>query len=155
MADLVIRPASTDDVPRLTEVFQAARTAAMPWLPVLHTPEEDLAFFGRNVAERDCTVAVLEARVVGFAVVHEGDLDHLYLDPALRRRGYGTALLAHVRSRQEGPLQLWAFTANVAAREFYAACGAVELFETDGSGNEEKTPDVRLELPAWDEPGHA
>jgi GNAT superfamily N-acetyltransferase len=151
VADLVIRPATGDDVPRVTEVFQAARAAAMPWLPVLHTPEEDLAFFGRNVAERDCSVAVLDDVVIGFAVVHDGDLDHLYLDPGLRRRGHGSALLAHVRAQHEGPLGLWAFTDNVAARAFYAACGAVELFETDGSGNEEKTPDVRLELPAWDE----
>jgi GNAT superfamily N-acetyltransferase len=149
VADLVIRPAGADDVPSLTAVFQAARAAAMPWLPVLHTPEEDLAFFGRNVAEYDAQVALLDGRVIGFAVVHGGDLDHLYLDPGLRRRGIGTALLSHVRARHEGPLQLWAFTDNTAARAFYAACGAIELFETDGSGNEEKTPDVRLELPAW------
>jgi GNAT superfamily N-acetyltransferase len=155
VADLVIRPAVADDVPRVTSVFQSARAAAMPWLPVLHSPEEDLAFFGRNVAEHDCSVAELDGQVVGFAVVDGDDLDHLYLDPDLRRRGFGTALLEHVRARHEGPLQLWAFRDNGAARAFYAARGAVELFETDGSGNEEKTPDVRLELPAWSGPATA
>jgi GNAT superfamily N-acetyltransferase len=150
VADPEIRPAAPDDVPRITEVFQAARTAAMPWLPVLHTPDEDLAFFGRLVAEHVVHVAVLDGRVVAFAVVDEGvgDLEHLYVDPDLRRHGLGSALLGRVRAERPGPLQLWAFRDNTAARAFYAALGAVELYETDGSGNEERTPDVRLELPA-------
>jgi GNAT superfamily N-acetyltransferase len=147
VADLVIRPAAAADVASITEVFQAARTAAMPWLPVLHTPAEDLAFFGGLVAGHHGYVAELDDRVIGFAFVQDGDLEHLYLDPDMRRRGFGTALLTHARAQHTGPLQLWAFTDNTAARAFYSARGAVELFETDGSGNEEKTPDVRLELP--------
>jgi GNAT superfamily N-acetyltransferase len=150
VADPEIRPAVPEDVPRITEVFQAARAAAMPWLPVLHTPDEDLAFFGRLVAEHVAHVAVLEHRVVAFAVVDEGagDLEHLYVDPDMRRRGLGSALVRRVRAERQGALQLWAFRDNTAARAFYAALGAVELYETDGSGNEERTPDVRLELPA-------
>jgi putative acetyltransferase len=152
--DLEIRPALPDDVPRITEVFQAARAAAMPWLPVLHTPDEDLAFFGRMVADHVASVAVLEGRVVAIAVVDEeaGDLEHLYVDPDLRRQGIGSALLGRVRAEHHGALQLWAFRDNTAARAFYAAVGAVELYETDGSGNEEKTPDVRLELRALEPP---
>jgi GNAT superfamily N-acetyltransferase len=93
---------------------------------------------------------------VGFAVVdeHEHLLDHLYLEPGLRRRGLGTRLLDHARAEHGGPLQLWCFADNRAARTFYAARGARELYETDGSRNEERLPDVRLELPAWgDGPG--
>ena len=150
-ASVVLRPAESDDVPAIAEVFRASREAAMPWLPALHTPDEDLAFFGGQVREHAAYVAELDGRLVGFAVVDEAthELDHLYLAPDVRRRGIGRALLDHARARHDGPLELWAFAGNRAARDFYAVCGAVELFETDGSGNEERMPDVRLELPAF------
>jgi GNAT superfamily N-acetyltransferase len=151
VTELEIRAAGPVDVPRITEVFQQARAAAMPWLPVLHTPDEDLAFFARTVGSGHAVVAVLDGTVVGFAAVDPDEhlLDHLYVDPAAHRRGVGRRLVDHARAAHDGPLQLWAFTENRSARRFYAAVGAVELYETDGSGNEERTPDVRLELPAW------
>ncbi len=138
-----------DDAPAIAAVMRAARAAAMPWLPVLHGPDEDLAYFGRQVEANAAYVAVLAGRVVGFAVVDEREqvLEHLYLDPPLRRRGIGAALVAHARTRHPGPLELWCFRDNTDARAFYRAQGGLELFETDGSDNEEKTPDVRLRLP--------
>ena len=42
------------------------------------------------------------------------------------------------------------FESNAPARSFYARRGLVELERTDGSGNEEKSPDVKM---AW--PGQA
>jgi GNAT superfamily N-acetyltransferase len=149
--ELEIREAVPADTDRVATVFQHARRAAMPWLPVIHTDAEDRRFFGRTVDSGHVVVAVLDDEVVGFAAVDpvEHLLDHLYVDPALHRRGVGRRLVDHVRAEHEGPLQLWAFTENRSARAFYAALGAVELYETDGSGNEERTPDVRLELPAW------
>jgi GNAT superfamily N-acetyltransferase len=153
---LTIRTARTADVPRIATVFREARSAAMPWLPVLHSSSEDVEFFGRAVEALTAYVAVLDDRVVGVAVIepHEHLLEHLYLDPALRRRGIGTRLLDHARTEHRRPLQLWCFADNHDARSFYAARGARELYETDGSRNEERLPDVRLELPAWgDAPG--
>jgi len=146
-----IRGALPSDVPRIAEVFRAAREAALPWLPVLHTSEEDLWFFGRAVDTQRTYVAVLDGSVVGFAAVDDGEamLEHLYLAPEVRRRGIGTALLDHARAAHDGPLELWCFAENRSGRAFYAARGAVELYETDGSGNEERTPDVRLRLPGW------
>jgi len=146
-----VRDARTSDVGRIATVFREARTAALPWLPVLHSSSEDLEYFGRAVQAQTAYVAVLDERVVGFAVVDplEHLLDHLYLDPALRRHGIGRALLQHARVRHDGPLELWCFVENRAARAFYAACGGVELYETDGHDNEERTPDVRIGLPAW------
>jgi GNAT superfamily N-acetyltransferase len=153
VAELVIRAAEATDVPRVTAVFQRARAAAMPWLPVLHTPDEDLGFFGRTVGSGQMTVAVLDGDVVGFAAVDPGEhqLDHLYVDPSAHRRGVGRRLVDEARAAHRSPLQLWTFAGNSGARAFYAAVGAVELYETDGRENEERTPDVRLELPAWGE----
>jgi ribosomal protein S18 acetylase RimI-like enzyme len=148
--DLMIRRARPSDVPYIAQVMRDARTAAMPWLPVLHSVTEDLEFFGRQVEANATYVAAIADRVVGFAVVDELEhsLEHLYLDPGLRRRGIGSVLLAHVRSCHPEPLVLWCFTDNTAARAFYRAQGAEELYETDGRDNEERTPDVRLRLPA-------
>ncbi len=153
---LEIRTAAPPDAPRVVAVFHAARAAAMPWLPVVHSDAEDRWFFGREVDSGQVVVAVLDCEVVGFAAVDPDEhlLDHLYVDPAVHRTGVGRRLVDHARAGHDGPLQLWTFTGNGSARAFYAAVGAVELYETDGSGNEERTPDVRLELPAWgDGPG--
>ena len=40
-------------------------------------------------------------------------------------------------------LQLWTFQVNEAARRFYERQGFVAAESTDGSGNEERSPDVR------------
>jgi hypothetical protein len=40
---------------------------------------------------------------------------------------------------------LWTFQVNGPARRFYERHGFVEVAQTDGSGNEEAEPDVRLE----------
>jgi GNAT superfamily N-acetyltransferase len=122
----------------------------MPWLPVLHTPDEDLAYLSGVLERQPAWVAETGGQVVGFAVLDadEGVLDHLYLDPGAQRRGIGSALLATARAAYDGPLELWVFTDNAGARAFYAAHGGVELYATDGSANEERTPDVRMRLPA-------
>jgi ribosomal protein S18 acetylase RimI-like enzyme len=148
---LEIRDARASDVPRIATVFRQARGSAMPWLPVLHSSSEDVEFFGRAVEGRTAYVAVLDGLVVGFAVVDEGEheLEHLYLAPEVHRRGIGRRLVDHARASDGGSLRLWCFADNRSGRAFYTACGARELFETDGRGNEERTPDVRLELPGW------
>ena len=50
--------------------------------------------------------------------------------------------MAEAKARQER-LELWCFKQNFRGRTFYAAQGFEALYETDGSGNEERAPDVR------------
>ncbi len=45
---------------------------------------------------------------------------------------------------------LWVFEANEPARAFYRRHGLVELEHTDGSTNEERTPDLRMAWPGTD-----
>ena len=153
MTGLIVRDARTSDVGRIATVFREARAAALPWLPVLHSSSEELECFGGAVEAHLAYAATVDDRVVGFAVVDPDDhlLDHLYLDPTLRRQGIGRALLRHAREQHRRALQLWCFTRNEDARAFYAAVGGRELYETDGRDNEERTPDVRIGLPAWGE----
>lgn len=154
MGEIHIRLGRPDDSARIAVIQRASRAAAMPWLPVLHTPVQEFDFFSGLVESTTTYVAEvggaeLGGDVVGFAIVDAAgtELEHLYLDPSSRRVGIGSALLARVRETFDGPLELWVFADNVDARAFYAAHGAQELFSTDGSDNEERTPDVRLLLP--------
>jgi hypothetical protein len=54
----------------------------------------------------------------------------------------GLALLTAVREDAE-ELNLWTFQANAQARRFYERHGFRLIEMTDGSGNEERTPDAR------------
>jgi L-threonylcarbamoyladenylate synthase len=60
----------------------------------------------------------------------------------------GTALLQEAMRRRPSGLQLWVFQQNAQARRFYERHGFVLLRETDGSGNEERTPDALYGWPA-------
>jgi hypothetical protein len=42
-------------------------------------------------------------------------------------------------------MRLWVFESNVPARRFYELHGFVAVERTDGAGNEERAPDVRME----------
>ena len=147
----MIRRAVAADAEAVVRVFQAARTGAMPWLPVLHTTEEDVGFFGRALAG-EAYVFELDGAVAGFAVVGEAELDHLYVEPDAQGRGIGSALFALVAEVRPNGFRLWVFRDNTAARRFYEARGCRVVRGTDGADNEERTPDVLYE---WSPPAPA
>jgi GNAT superfamily N-acetyltransferase len=129
-------------------VFGAAR-AEMSYLPVLHTADEDRAFFTDEVlgsGSHDVTVAEAEVGgvIVAFSAVQGGWLEHLYVTPSWQGRGIGSALLAQAMSEHPGGLDLWVFEPNVQAAALYARCGFVAVERTDGGRNEERVPDVRM-----------
>jgi len=119
----------------------------LTFLPRLHTPEQDRAFFAETVLpEQDVLVAEDDGRIVGFvAMSSRGFVEHLYVDPSRLRRGIGSALLAAAKRAMPNGFRLWVFQENGAARRFYERHGLVVIEETDGSGNEEKTPDALYE----------
>ena len=135
----------------MVAVFHAARADALPYLPILHTPEEDLAFFGSLVHEGHVTVAELDGRVAGFLALHDDWVEHLYIAPEAQGQGLGSALLSAAQQRSER-LQLWVFQRNTRAIGFYAHHGFTVAERTDGSHNEERTPDARM---VWLRPGTA
>ena len=132
-------------------VFTAAR-AGMRYLPALHSGAEDMAFFAGVAsvcAAEGCLVEVAEGGgvVVGFSAVHADWLDHLYVDPAWQGRGVGSALLARAQAARPGGLQLWVFEPNVGAQRLYARAGFAEVERTDGRGNIEGVPDLKMRWP--------
>jgi GNAT superfamily N-acetyltransferase len=146
MAAVAIEAGRPDDAEAIAVLFAASRDAAMPWLPVLHGPDEHVAFFRRVLARDEVLVAGRDGGVLGFLALAGDDVDHLYIRPDAQRRGLGSALLEAAKARRPGGLELWAFQRNDAALAFYARHGFAEVRRTDGRGNEEREPDVRL---AW------
>ena len=72
-------------------------------------------------------------------------LDDLYVLPAHQGSGVGGALLDLVRSVRPDGLGLYVFESNTPARRFYEARGFVVTDRSDGSANEEREPDLRME----------
>ena len=118
----------------------------LTFLPTLHTPEEDRAYFGGIVAEREVWVWEEDGSILGFAALEDDELTHIYVEPDAHGRGIGGALMERSKERRPGGFQLWVFQQNENARRFYERRGFVLVRETDGSDNEERTPDA---LYAW------
>jgi putative acetyltransferase len=142
MPEYQLRPASTADMPAVARLHRRVRLACLPYLPELHTPQEDLAFFTDHVFPRS-TILLAEAagELIGFSVTTPNWLDHLYVCPAWHGRGVGRALLAAAKTQQP-ELNLWTFQKNSQARLFYETQGFALIALTDGSSNEEKEPDA-------------
>jgi GNAT superfamily N-acetyltransferase len=115
---------------------------SLPFLPDLHTPEEDLGFF-RDIqfAKGEVWVADADGEIVGYVARSPGWLDHLYVHPDHQGCGIGDGLLAAAMA-DVSELQLWAFQQNHRARAFYEARGFRLVELTDGAHNEERTPDA-------------
>lgn len=111
-----------------------------PWMPKLHTREQDVLFLRHLIGSR---VVRMEAGGAGFLARLGGEVEAVYLAPLARGRGLGRALLDEAKAA-EPSLTLWTFQANLAARRFYEREGFVEAFMTNGDENTEHLPDVRL-----------
>jgi GNAT superfamily N-acetyltransferase len=137
-----IRRADDEDVETVARLHRLVLRTSLPFLPDLHTPEDDLRFFRERVFVQ-CEVWVA-ADIDGFIAFREGWVDHLYIAPECQRAGVGSALLEQAM-RTHSPLRLWTFQKNVGAIKFYSARGFHEIERTDGSSNEEREPDILFE----------
>lgn len=139
-----IRRAGIADIEAVARLHRQVRRASLPFLPDLHTPDEDLQFF-RAVVFAQCEVWVAEAGAIdGFIAFRADWIDHLYVRPHCQRTGVGTALLA--QAMQTYPLlRLWTFQRNESAIRFYRARGFHEIERTGGARNEEREPDMLME----------
>ncbi len=144
MRDIEVRRARDDESAAVAALFRLSKETAMPYLPDLHSPEEDVAFF-RDRVFLACEVWVAEhgGALAGFCAFRARWVDQLYVDPAHHRRGIGAALLRKAKDAND-ELQLWAFQRNENALRFYESQGFSIAERTDGRDNEEREPDMLL-----------
>lgn len=139
-----LRPARPRDADGMAGIL-SGWIDATPWMPRIHTLEEDRWFAGHLIEEMAVTVAVdRRGRVLGFLARREHFVHALYLAEDARGQGIGARLIAAAKA--ESPhLELWTFAANTGAQAFYAREGFAVAEAGDGSGNDEGLPDLRLE----------
>jgi len=140
----MIRRANLADVDAAAAVFTAS-FASMRFVPKLHGADEDRQFVRGLIEDKETWVAERDGRIQGLACWHDGWLEQLYVDPVHHSEGTGTALLEQVMREHGQGFQLWTFQANAGARRFYERHGFVLVELTDGTHNEENTPDARYE----------
>ena len=147
MTTFSVREAVPADSDAIAAVHRASRQEAMPFLPDLHTPEEDRWWVANVVLPNQYVlVAEVDGAIVAMAAMTQEMLEHLYVAPGYQGCGIGSALLSSVIERAPDRLELWAFQQNERARAFYERRGFVAVEFTDGQDNEEKLPDVRYRL---------
>jgi GNAT superfamily N-acetyltransferase len=144
MSAVVIRRATASDASATADVYLRSFAAALPTVVRPRSDDEVRAYIRDVVVpSRETWVAVAEEQVVGLMVLAGDLLSQLYLDPDWRGRGIGDRFVALAKERAPRGLSLWTFQVNEPAHRFYERHGFVEAERTDGSGNEEREPDVR------------
>ncbi len=145
--ELSLRPATAADRDGVVEVYLAARRAA-PMPEPIHEEDSIRRWIGGRLrSDEPVWIAELAGAVTGYARFPGAWLDDLYVHPDHQGRGIGTALLDVVKAQRPEGFCLWVFESNAPARAFYERHGLVALEHTDGAGNEERAPDVRMAWP--------
>lgn len=143
VAAFCISDASEGDCKALASIL-GGWVREMAWLPVLHSPEEDEAFVARLIRSHLVRVARDSAGMpIGFLARRHGDIAAFCVRTDWRGKGIGQALMAEVKAAEDR-IAIWTFAANTSALNFYARQGFGEVERTDGSGNEEGLPDIRM-----------
>ena len=139
---MILRRAGLYDMDALARLYRDTVRRALSFLPELHTPEEDRAFFrGEIYSDFDVWVAEHDQRFLGYIAYRGGFINHLFVAADQLGRGLGEQLLDLAKG-DYAELSLWTFQQNVRARAFYEKHGFVAERFTDGLDNEEKLPDV-------------
>ena len=142
-----VRRASDDDAAAVAEVFLDSFHATYDF-PLAHTDDEVRGWIrDRLIPDHEVWVATDGDRGGALLALAPGWVEQLYVAPDRLGQGIGSRLLTLAKARQPSALQLWTFQVNDRARGFYERHGFVAVEQTDGSGNQERQPDVRYEGP--------
>ncbi len=146
--NLTITPVAADEYPALTTLWEASVRATHDFLPEAHIERlrplilNDYLAAVELRAARDATGALL-----GFAGVHEGKLEMLFIDPARRGTGVGKALLAHAIA-ELGVSEVDVNEQNPQAVGFYLHQGFHVAGRSELDGQGEPFPLLHLNLVA-------
>jgi GNAT superfamily N-acetyltransferase len=148
MTPVTLRRAGAADARAVADVWLRSRWASVPAVPAPVHPDNEVQHYFETVLvpTRETWLAEADGVVVAVLVLDGAEVDQLYVDPDWQRGGIGSQLVRLAQHRRPGGLALWTFQSNLEARRFYERHGFVAVDWTDGSGNEERAPDVRY---AW------
>ena len=140
-----IRPATVEDATRIAEVWLSSWRATFDFEPA--HPDEDVRRWVREelLVEAEDWVATDPSdgdSVIALLGLSDTMVEQLYVRPDRIGRGVGRALLELAKRRRPDGLDLYCFAANHRARRFYERNGFEAVAFGDGSGNEERQPDV-------------
>ncbi len=141
------RRAGPEDAEAVADLLIRSRRAALGAIPAAVHSDADVREWIRTVVIPEREVWLVEdagSRPLGVLVLDEDWVDQLYVDPSFTGMGWGSRLIQLAKSRRPAGLQLWTFVTNTEAQRFYLRHGFVVAETTDGSGNEEKAPDIRF-----------
>lgn len=141
------RRAGAGDALAVADVLIRSRRASAGAIPAaVHSDSEVREWIsGVVIPEREVWLTENDGgRPLAILVLDDDWIDQLYVDPAVTGRGLGSQLIELAKSRRPGGLQLWTFASNSGAQRFYRRHGFTVAETTDGSGNEEKWPDIRF-----------
>ena len=144
------RTATVGDADLVADVYLRSRKELVACAPLAHSDEAVRDWILRVlIPAGHTTVAVVDGQVVGFSAVSKAAtcswIEQLYLLPAWIDQGIGTRLLDRARGELPPPIRLYTFQCNQRARYFYERHGFEAIAFGDGSGNEEKCPDILYE----------
>lgn len=134
----MIRTATAEDIPRLTDIWRRAATLAHPFIPAGFWASRAEAMARRLAAAESLEVLEVEGRAIGFAALDGDHLEALYIDPEVQSYGHGSRLMAHAMARH-ARLTLCVYSRNVRAVSFYHRLGfrAVAQRREPEAGEEE------------------
>ncbi len=141
-----LRPADLADCAELAELQLSARAHA-PMPAGVHGVVQLQRWLEGRWGGDEIWVAQRGRGLLGYARFTAEWLDDLYVLPSAWGQGVGSALLELVKAQRPHGFCLWVFESNTPARRFYAHHGLVELERSDGTANEERSPDVRVAWP--------
>ena len=145
--EAMIRRAEPGDAAGIGDVWLTSWRATFDFEP--GHPDEDVRRWLATelVPKHETWVAVDgQGAVIGLMALSDDMIEQLYLAPAWIGRGVGRRFVALAKERRPAGLDLYCFAVNGRARRFYEREGFTAIAYGDGSGNEERQPDVRY---AW------
>jgi GNAT superfamily N-acetyltransferase len=142
-----VRRATSADAAAVAEVFLDSFHATYEF-PLAHADDAVRGWVrDRLIPDHEVWVATEADRVLAMLALAPGWVEQLYVAPHRLGEGLGSRLMTLAKARQPDGLQLWTFRVNARARGFYEHHGFVAVESTDGTGNQERQPDIRFEWP--------
>jgi len=143
-AELTIRLARPDERDALEDLQRRASLALAEYRGQLISESDAIHLPLEQIQRGEVIVAEIDDRLAGFAAVmidnDVAELDGLFVEPELWRKGIGAALVevaVHEARRQGRALMV---VANPSARDFYEKCG----FTVEGEAETRFGPALRM-----------